>query len=345
MDNFFGFIGAYYLIPSFIIGMIGFLLGWFLKPSTRQAGDLSIQGEGALRAEADSLRARVQDLENRLTSRDSEVSDLKSSLAASSVAPATSETSVTEKTTDSDETYALEWQNRYLAARVKYLDSRLATMGEEAKAVPATKTSKKAAKATAAVSTGSKTKAVAKPKAKAVTTTKAKAASKPASKSKTAAKPKAAAKTTATAATKKASTKKAPAKKASTKKATAKPAASKPVATKKTAAKKPAKNPNQKYYDNVQKFDARASKTVVDNIVKHCGVSLKSRDSSLVACSDETELQTVAKGFVTKKLGMNEGQMDLVKSVCDEMKAQRMKNRVTFYYLAAKKAKKLDLFR
>jgi len=100
----------------------------------------------------------------------------------------------------------------------------------------------------------------------------------------------------------------------------------------------------EKYYTNVKKYDSRAKRDVVQAIVKHCGSSLASRDSSLVACSDETELKTVANNFVSKKLGIKEGQADLVRGVCTQMKAERFKNRVTFYYLTAKAAKKLDVF-
>ena len=71
---------------------------------------------------------------------------------------------------------------------------------------------------------------------------------------------------------------------------------------------------------------------------------MSTRDGSLVACSDEAELKRVANGFVTKKLGKTSGQMELVQEVCEEMKGERFKNRVTFYYLAAKKARKLGLF-
>lgn len=401
MDNFIGFLGAYYLIPFFVIGMIGFALGWFLKPSTKVAGDLSVEGEGALRAEADSLRARVQDLEARVAGRNDEVSALKTQLAA---APASAEADLTTKTTEADDSYALEWQNRYLAARVKYLDSRLADLGSADDAKPAAKAKPSAkAKVPAAKANATAKKApVKKPAAK-------KPAKKPAAKA--AAKPKVIYADGPTdgkpddlkkikgigpkfekdlndkgvyyyrqiGAWKRKDVEmvegvidsfpgrierddwipqaKGLAKGGASLVATAKPKAAAPkkvapkaVASKKATVKKaPAKSDKDarmdKYFDNVKKFDSEASRTVVENIVKYCGVSLRSRDSSLVACSDETELQTVAKGFVTKKLGLADGQMDLVKSVCEEMKAQRMKSRVTFYYLAAKKVNKLELFK
>lgn len=337
MDNFFGFLGAYYLIPSLIIGMIGFILGWFLKPSPKRAGDLSVEGEGALRAEADSLRARVQGLEARIAERDTDVSNLKTQLAAS---PAVAD-DVTTKTTEADDSYALEWQNRYLAARVKYLDSRLAEVGGADDGKPVKKAKAATTKAPAKKVPAKKSPATSKA---AVTTAVATEAAAPAKKvAKTPAAKKPVAKKTAakTPAAKKTATKKPAAKKPAVK---TKAAATKAApAKKKTTGKSDAKL--DKYYENVKKYDARASKTVVENIVKYCGVSLRSRDSSLVACSDESELQTVAKGFVTKKLGLEDGQMDLVKSVCEQMKGQRMKSRVTFYYLAAKKVKKLELFK
>lgn len=326
MENFFGFLGAYYLIPSLIIGMIGFLLGWFLKPSTKQAGDLSIEGEGALKAEADSLRARVQDLEGQIAAKDGEISDAKTALAAASATAAVTADSgadVTAKTTEADDTYALEWQNRYLAARVKYLDSRLAEMDADtkkpvAKAAPAKKKAAPAKKASAAKKAATKTKAVAKPKKTAVAKTKA---------------------TPTKAAAKKPAAKKAAAKKPAAKKPAAK------AAPKKTAAKSKADADLDKYLEKVRKYDPRATRKSVDAIVKYCGIALKSRDGRLVACSDESEVRTVADGFVTKKLGLKEGQMDLVKAICEQMKGDRLKSRVVFYYLAAKKAKKLSLFK
>ncbi|MGB6229572.1 MAG: DUF2853 family protein [Litorimonas sp.] len=319
-------------IACLIAGTIGWFIGWFMKPSRKQAGDLSMEGEGALRAETDSLRARVQELQSHIAARDAENSDLTAKMASmeasasapADAAPAEGATDVTAKTTDSDETYALEWQNRYLAARVKYLDSRLAELSEDSTAGgdSATAASAAAATLTDKPATSAKKPATKKPAAKKAPTKK-----KAAAKSKSsAAKTKAVAAPKATAVTK---------------------AAPKAVPAKTAAAGGKSKEEQalDKYHEKVKAFDARASRKVVANIVDYCGVSLKSRDASLVACSDEAELQRVANGFVTKKLGLETGQMDLVKDVCQQMKGTRLKSRVTFYYLAAKKAKKLSLFR
>ncbi|GLQ20338.1 DUF2853 family protein [Algimonas porphyrae] len=337
MDNFFGFLGAYYLIPSLIIGMIGFLLGWFLKPSKKQAGDLSIEGEGALKAEADSLRARVLDLEGQLSTCTNDLSDANAKL---SVAPVASDmaSDVTAKTTEADDTYALEWQNRYLAARVKYLDSRLAELDGDGKAAAKSAPAKKKTAPAKKAAPRAKTEAVAKAKTTAVTKAKPTAA-----KAKPAAKKSAAKKASPSKPAMKA--KATPKKAAPTKAAPAKTTKAKPAAKKTTSAKSKSDAALDGYLEKVRKYDARATRKSVDAIVKYCGIALRSRDGRLVACSDEEELRTVADGFVTKKLGMTTGQMDLVKSVCEEMKGDRMKSRVVFYYLAAKKAKKLSVFK
>ena len=65
-----------------------------------------------------------------------------------------------------------------------------------------------------------------------------------------------------------------------------------------------------------------------------------------MACSDESELETIAKGFMKKKLGVEDKEeaLEKVKAVCETMKPHRMKNRVTFYYLLAKNEGKLGEF-
>ncbi len=399
-----------------LAGLIGLLLGWLFFRGKKIDGDMSIEGEAALRAEADSLRARVQELEGNVSSRDTEISGLKGKLAAgaagAAAATALAATAAASKSDDSaaDDTYALEWRNRYLAARVKYLESQVAEAPKAKKAAPKKAASSKAAKAAGAAALVGAAVAT-KPKAKA----KPKAAAKP--KAKTAAKPKVLYTDGPTDGTpddlklikgigpkfekdlnskgiyyfrqigawkKKDVTMvegvidsipgrierdewvkqaKGFAKSTSTKsrgKPGPKPGTKRGALT---AAGKPRQKPGpksgstrtnakasaqeaafEKYFTNVQKYHPKARKPVVQGIVKHCGIALSTRDGSLVACSDESELQTVADGFVTKKLGKTEGQMDLVKEVCQDMKGERFKSRVTFYYLAAKKARKLGQF-
>ena len=401
MSNIIAFVLCFLLLPLLLLGLLGLLLGWLFFRGKKIDGDLSIEGEGALRAEADSLRARVQELEGRVSTRDTDITGLKGKLAAGAAGAAASAAALAAsksdaKADDSEDTYALEWRNRYLAARVKYLESQIA---EAPKAAVKPKAKKKAAPAKKAPA---KKKVAAKPKAKAAAKPKVLYTDGPTDGAPDDLKlikgigPKfekdlnskgiyyfrqigawkkadvtmvegvidsipgrigrdewvKQAKGFAKSGTATSKTRQKPGPKPGTKRG-ALTAAGKPrqkpgpkAGSKRTSAPKltEAEAAFEKYYTNVKKYDPKARKPVVQGIVKHCGIALRTRDGSLVACSDESELKTVADGFVTKKLGRTSGQMDLVKEVCQDMKGERFKSRVTFYYLAAKKARKLGQF-
>jgi hypothetical protein len=97
------------------------------------------------------------------------------------------------------------------------------------------------------------------------------------------------------------------------------------------------------YLTDVKKYDDGASADVVTKIVKHLGIALRNRDSSLVSCSDQKELDRVKAGWIGKKLGIADtGKADAVlQKVCQQMAADNTKHRVTFYYLVAKQLDKL----
>jgi predicted flap endonuclease-1-like 5' DNA nuclease len=393
MSNIIAYILCFAWWWPLLFGLLGLFLGWLLFRGKKQVGDLSVEGEGALRAEADGLRARVQELEGRVSTRDGEVSDLKGKLAAAAAGAAVAGGAAAAASKgDDDETYALEWRNRYLAARVKYLEGRVAETPKKA----APKKRVVAKKAPVA-----KKKAAPKPKAKAAPKPKvlykdgptdgpkddlklikgigpkfegdlngkgiyyfrqignwkaadvkmvegvidsipgrikrdewvkqakglAKGAAPRAMKGKPG--PKTGSKRgNLTAA---GTVRKKPGPKAGTTR-TAKPKMT------------DAEAKFEKYYTNVKKYDPSAKRDVVKKVVSYCGIALRTRDGSLVACSDESEKDTIAKGFATKKLGLKTGQAELVTDICTQMKPDRFKSRVTFYYLAAKKAGKLDIF-
>ena len=402
MDNIISYITCFSWLPHLLMGLLGLLLGWLLFRGKVQAGDLSIEGEGQLRADADGLRTRISDLEGRVGRRDTTISGLEGKLTAAPTASADG---------DDDETYALEWRNRYLAARVKYLEGRISDAPKpkkkavKKKAAPKKRVAKKAApkkkvvkkkaapkKNMSIIARGQSQDAVdayyanARKYDKSVTRKRIAELTKYCGISlntrdaslvacsqeherativkgycakKLGMNADEAGKAVAAVCTKMKGerfksrvtfyhllSKGAGKKKAAPKKAVAKKAAPKKIVAKKAPAKKKAPaNPNDKYYALVRKQDAKASKSVIDNIVKYCGIALRTRDGSLVACTDEKERDTIAKGFAVKKLGMKTGQAELVADTCQAMKATRMKNRVAFYYVMAKKAGKLSVFK
>ncbi len=96
------------------------------------------------------------------------------------------------------------------------------------------------------------------------------------------------------------------------------------------------------YLADVRKYDAGASEDTVKKIVRHLGIALRNRDSSLVSATDKTELDRVRDKWCVKKLGVDAaaGEAACAK-VAKTMAADRTKERVTFYYLVAKELGKL----
>ena len=101
----------------------------------------------------------------------------------------------------------------------------------------------------------------------------------------------------------------------------------------------------EKYIEDVKKYTSQVNEEAVAGIVRHCGIALRNRDSSLVAGTDPEELKRVRESWLKKKLGLTESDADLDKAihaVMEKMKGERAKGRVTVYYLLAEHYNKLD---
>lgn len=98
------------------------------------------------------------------------------------------------------------------------------------------------------------------------------------------------------------------------------------------------------YLADVRRYDAAADEAVVAKIVKHLGIALRNRDSSLVSCTDPEEVERVRAKWAEKKLGVTDAAKAnaVIEGVCETMKEDRNKSRVTFYYLTAKGLGKLS---
>ncbi|MEQ8399496.1 MAG: DUF2853 family protein [Roseitalea porphyridii] len=97
------------------------------------------------------------------------------------------------------------------------------------------------------------------------------------------------------------------------------------------------------YLSDVKKYDPGADEATVNKIVKHLGIALRSRDASLVSCTDPSELARVREKWCGKKLGVTDEAAadEVIAKVCEQMKGDNSKARVTFYYLCAKHLGKL----
>ena len=99
------------------------------------------------------------------------------------------------------------------------------------------------------------------------------------------------------------------------------------------------------FFEDVKRYDPLASEDIVRKIVNHCGIALRSEDARYVACSDESERATVRDSWLKRKLGLDADDAALDKKVlevCSLMQRDQRKNRVTFYYLLAKKERLLE---
>ena len=101
------------------------------------------------------------------------------------------------------------------------------------------------------------------------------------------------------------------------------------------------------YVADVKKFASSVNEDAVDGIVKHLGIALRSRDASLVSCTDPKELERIRDGFCRKKLDLSDSDDKVdasIQAICETMKSDNTKSRVTFYYLLADHYGKLGLF-
>ena len=97
------------------------------------------------------------------------------------------------------------------------------------------------------------------------------------------------------------------------------------------------------YAEDVAKFTSSVDQAAVDSIVKYCGIALRNRDSSMVSATDKAELDRVRDGFAAKKLGLAPDAAEAgIRQVCEKLKDDRSKSRVTFYYLLAEATNTLD---
>lgn len=101
-----------------------------------------------------------------------------------------------------------------------------------------------------------------------------------------------------------------------------------------------------KYEENIKKYSKGYNQKAAEKIVGHLGIALRSRDSSLVSCSDSGELDRVRDRWCRGKLALAHKQDALdagLAAVCEKLKPEGgNKHRVTFYYLVAEHFDRLD---
>ena len=90
------------------------------------------------------------------------------------------------------------------------------------------------------------------------------------------------------------------------------------------------------------------SEDLITKVTVGLGPSIYKKDAETVSCSDSSELDTVKKNFLRKKLGLDADDATLdaaIKGVCEAMgSSNRNKYRALFYALLAKEFGKESVY-
>lgn len=91
----------------------------------------------------------------------------------------------------------------------------------------------------------------------------------------------------------------------------------------------------------------KVDRDLLHAIAKSLGPSLYKRDAALVAAGQKSELETIKKKYLIKKLGCDDGpHLDkaIDKAIVKIGKSRRNKMRPVFYYLLVKELKKESVY-
>jgi len=90
------------------------------------------------------------------------------------------------------------------------------------------------------------------------------------------------------------------------------------------------------------------SDDLITKVTVGLGPSIHKKDSETVSCTDSSELDTVKKNFLQKKLGLSNSDAELdaaIKKVCEAMgSSNRNKYRALFYALLTKEFGKESVY-
>ena len=105
----------------------------------------------------------------------------------------------------------------------------------------------------------------------------------------------------------------------------------------------------QQYAADIKsKFGENPDMDLLTKVAIGLGPAIYNQDASKVSGSDKSELETVKKNFLMKKLGMADSPklMDGINAVIDKYgRSERNKHRAVVYYMLAKHFKKESVYK
>ena len=104
----------------------------------------------------------------------------------------------------------------------------------------------------------------------------------------------------------------------------------------------------EQYVTEAKNLGLDISSDLIEKVTVGLGPSIYKKDSETIACSQASELDTVKKNFLKKKLGLKDDDATLdaaIKKVCETMgSSNRNKYRALFYALLTKEFKKESVY-
>ncbi len=98
-----------------------------------------------------------------------------------------------------------------------------------------------------------------------------------------------------------------------------------------------------KYLESVKRYVESPNEQAVEALVAHLGIALHDRDAAVVAANSPSELEEIKVGYCAKTLDIrHEEAQKAIDAVCEKMKGDTAKCRVTFYYLLAEEPDTMD---
>ncbi|WP_309496379.1 DUF2853 family protein [Sulfurovum sp.] len=102
------------------------------------------------------------------------------------------------------------------------------------------------------------------------------------------------------------------------------------------------------YSASAKELKLDLSDDLIIKVTTGLGPSIYKKDAETVSCSDSSELDTVKKNFLQKKLGLTASDADMdaaIKKVCEAMgSSNRNKYRALFYALLTKEFRKESVY-
>ncbi len=101
------------------------------------------------------------------------------------------------------------------------------------------------------------------------------------------------------------------------------------------------------YTESAKSLNLGLEEAFIAKVTGALGPSIYNKDAETVSCSDKSELETVKKNFLIKKLGLEDSTAldDAIKKVCETMgSSNRNKYRALFYALLTKEFGKEDVY-